>query len=139
MLDVMKTVDDKVMAGIEKHRRRPEGDPLRIKALGSTTRVRADKVCHNQCWQQYSGKIQERYDVLTRRHPIDKVTGELKNAFDYSASTVKKTTADIIFLHREPLDDPHTSIRPMKRRIFRFASTLNLLTLLVRPHLQMIS
>ena len=66
VLDIMKTVDDKVMAGVERHRRRPEGDPLRTKALGPTPRVRAGKTRHTQCWQQYSDRIQERYDVRTR-------------------------------------------------------------------------
>jgi hypothetical protein len=50
MLDIMKTVDDKVMAGIERHRRRPDGDPLLVKALGTTPRVRKSKVYHNKCW-----------------------------------------------------------------------------------------
>ena len=112
VLDIMKTVDDKVMAGIERHRRRPVGGPLKIKALGPTPRVRAGKARHTQCWQQYSDRIQERYDVLTRRHTIDRATGELKNAFDYSTSTVQENVADIIFLPRDPLDDPHASIRP---------------------------
>ena len=61
VLDIMKTVDDKVMAGVEMHRRRPEGDPLRVKALGPTPRVRATKKNHAQCWQQYSDRIQERH------------------------------------------------------------------------------
>ena len=50
--------------------------------------------------------------VKFRRHKLDRATGELKNAFDYSTSTVKENDADIIFLHREPLDDPLASIRP---------------------------
>ena len=37
---IMKTVDDKIMTGIERHRRRPAGDPLRVKALGTTPRVK---------------------------------------------------------------------------------------------------
>ena len=112
MLDIMNTVDNKVMAGIERHRRRPEGDPLRIKALGPTPTVRAGKSLHTQCWQQYSDRIQERHKVLTRRHKLDRQTGELKNDFVYSTGTVKENVADIYFLHREPLDDPLASIRP---------------------------
>ena len=71
VLDIMKTADDKVMAGVESHRRRPQGDPLRTKALGPTPRLRASKTRHTQCWNQYSVSIQERYDVLTRRHKLD--------------------------------------------------------------------
>jgi len=112
MLDIMNTVDNKVMAGIERHRRRSEGDPLRIKALGPTPTVRAGKSLHTQCWQQYSDRIQERHKVLTRRHKLDRQTGELKNDFVYSTGTVKENVADIYFLHREPLDDPLASIRP---------------------------
>ena len=41
VLDIMKTVDDKTMASTERHRRRPVGDPLRVKALGTTPKVRA--------------------------------------------------------------------------------------------------
>ena len=36
----------------------------------------------------------------------------MKNAFGYSTSTVRENDADIVFLHREQLDDPHASIRP---------------------------
>jgi len=112
VLDIMKTVDDKVMAGVERHRRRPEGDPLRVKALGPTPRVRANKTRHRQCWQQYSDRIQERHNVLTRRHRINVATGELRNTFFYSADAIRENDADIYFLHRAPLDDPHTSTRP---------------------------
>ena len=99
VLDIMKTVDDKIMAGIERHRKRPSGDPLRVKALGTTPRVRANKAYHNKCWQQCADNIQERYGVYTRGRQIDKATGELKNATDYSSLTVTAATADIAFLH----------------------------------------
>jgi ribonuclease HI len=112
MLDIMKTVDDKVMAGIERHRRRPDGDPLRVKALGTTPRVRKDKVYHNECWQQCADNIQERYKVYTRRRLIDKVTGDLKTATDYNRFAVTAAEADIAFIHRAPLDDPSNTIRP---------------------------
>ena len=49
VLNIIKTVDDKVMAGIERHRPRPEGEPPRNKALGPTPRVRAGKARHTQC------------------------------------------------------------------------------------------
>ena len=112
MLHIMKTVDDKIMTGIERHRRRPDGDPLLVKALGTTPRVRASKVYHNKCWQQCADNIQERYGVYTRRRQIDKATGELKKATDYSSLTVTAATSDIAFLHRAPLDDPRHSILP---------------------------
>ena len=66
MLDVMKTVDDKFMAFIERHRRRPAGDPLRVNALGTTPKVRSTKAYHDESWQQHTDKIQARYGVLTR-------------------------------------------------------------------------
>ena len=65
--NLLKTVDDKVMAGIERHQRRPDGDPLLVKALGTTPSVRASKVFQNKCWQQSADNIQERYSVYTRR------------------------------------------------------------------------
>jgi hypothetical protein len=111
MLDIMKTVDDKFMAGIERHRRRPDGEPLLIKALGTTPRVRASKVYHNKCWQQSADNIQESYSVYTRRRLINKTTGELKSATDYTKLAVTAAAADIAFLHRAPLDDPRNTIR----------------------------
>ena len=88
--------DDKIMASTERHKKRHVGDPLRVKALGTTPKVRAGKACRNECWQQDPG----------RRHQIDKNTGELKNTFDYTALTVTEDTADIVFSHH----DPHNSI-----------------------------
>ena len=112
IFDIMKTEDDKTMASTERHRRGPAKDPLRVKALGTTPKVRASKIYHTECWQQHADKIQERFGVLTRRHLIDKNSGELRPAFDYTALTVTEDTADIVFSHRAPLDDPHNSIPP---------------------------
>ena len=111
-MDIMKTVDDKVMAGIERHRRRPDGDLLLVKALGTTPRVKAKMTYHNKCWQQCADNIQERYSVYTRRRQINKATGELKRAMDDTTLTVTAATADIAFLHRAPLVDPSKSIPP---------------------------
>ena len=70
VLDIMKTVDDKVMAGVERHRRRPEGDPLRTKALGPTPRVRTGKTHHTQYWQQYSDStMSSRGDIKLTEPP----------------------------------------------------------------------
>ena len=109
IFDIMKTVGGKIT---ERHRRRPAGDPLRVKALGTTPKVRASKAYHNDCWQQRADKIQERFGVLTRQHLMDKNNGKLKNTFDYTVLTVTEDTADIVFFHRAPLGDPHNSIPP---------------------------
>ena len=139
LLDIMKTVDDKVMAGIERHRRRPDGDPLLVKALGTTPRVGASKVYHNKCWQQSADNIQERYSIYTRRRLINNATGELRSNTDYTKLAVTAAAADIAFLHRAPLDDPSNTIRPDAAMDVSVRFYPQLLSLSVHPHLLMIS
>ena len=54
LFGIMKTVDDKIVAGTERHRRRPAGDPLRVKALEQIRSITTN-------WQQCADNIPERY------------------------------------------------------------------------------